>query len=133
LLNAGHRRRCAIRWAMAPRLVEHNVRDINTDAKRRGNHPLRSAPCNMFTRWVCDVTPVTRPSSAATRSLACWCTANRDPAALHRPLNRFDPHTKGPQNTSFGAFTLRPVRLLARLELKIALAVLFERCPNSRL
>lgn len=59
--------------------------------------------------------------------------ANRDPAAYHEP-DRFDPARAGPVPVSFGAGIHFCVGApLARLELRIALTVLFRRLRNVRI
>jgi len=59
--------------------------------------------------------------------------ANRDPGAYADP-NTFDPARSGPVNVAFGGGIHFCVGApLARLELRIALQVLFERCPNLTL
>jgi cytochrome P450 len=48
--------------------------------------------------------------------------------------NRFDPSRKGPVNVAFGGGIHFCVGApLARLELRVALQVLFDRCPTIRL
>ena len=59
--------------------------------------------------------------------------ANRDPAAYDTP-DAFRPGRPGPLLTSFGAgvhFCLGAP--LARLEMRLALQTLFDRCPGLRL
>ncbi|WP_299947986.1 cytochrome P450 [uncultured Ruegeria sp.] len=59
--------------------------------------------------------------------------ANRDPAIWPRP-DTFDPVRDISANTSFGGGLHFCVGApLARLEMRIALPVLFQRCPNLRL
>lgn len=59
--------------------------------------------------------------------------ANRDPA-IWRNANTFDPTREIEANTSFGAGLHFCVGApLARLELRIALPMLFEKCPNLRI
>ncbi|KAB0680939.1 cytochrome P450 [Aureimonas leprariae] len=59
--------------------------------------------------------------------------ANRDPAAYMEP-DRFDPARSGPAPVSFGGGIHFCVGApLARLELRIALRVLFERLPDLRI
>ncbi len=59
--------------------------------------------------------------------------ANRDPAVWPDP-HRFDPGREGVTNTSFGGGLHFCVGApLARLEMQIALPILFDRCPDLAL
>jgi unspecific monooxygenase len=59
--------------------------------------------------------------------------ANRDPALWAEP-DRFDPFRQVRANASFGAGLHFCVGApLARLELRVALPILFARCPGLRL
>jgi cytochrome P450 len=91
-------------------------------------------PLHMFTRWVYEDVTIGEHSFKRGDQIACLLAAgNRDPVAYDTP-NSFDPARKGPQNTSFGGGIHFCVGApLARLELRIALEVLFERCPNLKL
>jgi cytochrome P450 len=88
----------------------------------------------MFTRWVYDDVTIGDQAFKRGDQIACLLGAgNRDPEAYDDP-NSFDPNRKGPQNTSFGGGIHFCVGApLARLELRIALEVLFERCPDLQL
>ncbi|MDT2084487.1 MAG: cytochrome P450, partial [Planktomarina sp.] len=60
-------------------------------------------------------------------------SANRDPAFLENP-NKFDPFRKPGQHQSFGAGIHFCVGApLARLEINLGLATLFERLPNLKI
>ncbi len=93
------------------------------------------APLHMFTRHAYDAVEiepgiVIEPGQQVALLLGA---ANRDPAAFAHP-DRFDPSRPDQKNVSFGAgihFCIGAP--LARLELQVALKVLFERLPQLRL
>jgi unspecific monooxygenase len=93
------------------------------------------APLHMFTRHVYEPVelphgPVLRPGDQIGLLLAA---ANRDPAAFAEP-HRFAPGRADQKNVTFGAgihFCIGAP--LARLELQVALKVLFDRLPGIRL
>jgi cytochrome P450 len=93
------------------------------------------APLHMFTRYVYEeqeVAPgvVLHPGDQVALLLGA---ANNDPAAFAEPRN-FDPQRTDQKNVSFGAgihFCIGAP--LARLEMQVALKVLFERLPGLRL
>jgi cytochrome P450 len=91
-------------------------------------------PLHMFTRWVYEDVQLFGHDFRRGDQVACLlAAANRDPSAYAAPAT-FDPDRKGPANTSFGGGIHFCVGApLARLELLIALQVLFRRCPDLRL
>ena len=132
LLNAGHEATVHTLGNGTKTLLEHKVRTI-TDAAVE--ELIRyDPPLHMFTRWVYEDVQIGDHSFKRGDQIACLLAAgNRDPAAYENP-NLFDPARKGPQNTSFGGGIHFCVGApLARLELRIALEVLFERCPQLEL
>ncbi|MFT6073764.1 MAG: cytochrome P450 [Yoonia sp.] len=132
LLNAGHEATVHTLGNGTKTLLEHGVSEI-TDACVE--EIIRyDPPLHMFTRWVYEDVTIGEYSFKRGDQIACLlAAANRDPAAYPDP-NRFDPGRKAVQNTSFGGGIHFCVGApLARLELKIALEVLFERCPNLSL
>ena len=132
LLNAGHEATVHTLGNGTKTLLEHGVTEI-TDASVE--EIIRfDPPLHMFTRWVYEDVIIGDHTFKRGDQIACLlAAANRDPAAYPDP-NRFDPTRKGAQNTSFGGGIHFCVGApLARLELKIALEVLFERCPNLAL
>lgn len=132
LLNAGHEATVHTLGNGTKTLLEHGVSEI-TDAAVE--EIIRyDPPLHIFTRWVYEDVSIGDQSFKRGDQIACLlAAANRDPSAYPDP-NRFDPARKAAQNTSFGGGIHFCVGApLARLELKIALEVLFERCPNLRL
>ncbi len=91
-------------------------------------------PLHMFTRWVYeDITLFGHDFKRGDQVACLLAAANRDPAAYPDPA-AFDPTRKGPANTSFGGGIHFCVGApLARLEMLVALRVLFDRCPTLRL
>ncbi|MCA8880591.1 MAG: cytochrome P450 [Rhodobacteraceae bacterium] len=138
LLNAGHE-------ATVHALGLSIARLISTGAGFRLTRPdqvsdtveecLRiDAPLHLFTRHVHAETEIGDVRFQPGAQLACLLgAANRDPAAFPDP-GAFRPGRAGVPLTSFGAgvhFCLGAP--LARLEMQIALRVLFARCPDIRL
>ncbi len=132
LLNAGHEATVHTLGNGTKTLLEHGVREITEAAVEE---VIRyDPPLHMFTRWVYEDLELGGHHFKRGDQIACLLAAgNRDPAAYDDPA-RFDPDRKGPQNTSFGGGIHFCVGApLARLELRIALEVLFERCPDLEL
>ena len=132
LLNAGHEATVHTLGNGTKTLLEHAVKDI-TDACVE--EVIRfDPPLHMFTRWVYEDVTLGDQTFKRGDQIACLlAAANRDPLVYEDP-DVFDPTRKGPQNTSFGGGIHFCVGApLARLELKIALEVLFERCPDLKL
>jgi cytochrome P450 len=132
LLNAGHEATVHTLGNGTKTLLEHGAREITEAAVEE---VIRyDPPLHMFTRWVYEDVTLGDHSFKRGDQIACLLgAANRDPAAYDAP-NMFDPARRGPQNTSFGGGIHFCVGApLARLELRIALEILFARCPNLRL
>ncbi|SHI68041.1 cytochrome P450 [Wenxinia saemankumensis] len=91
-------------------------------------------PLHFFDRWAYEEVEIEGHRLARHDRIGLLlAAANRDPAAYEDPA-RFDPVRQGPANTSFGAGIHFCVGApLARLELVIALRVLFERMPGLRI
>ncbi len=138
LLNAGHEatvhtlgngvkalfetRTCGA--ALAPDRIEATVEEI-----------LRfDAPLHMFTRWAYEDVEVGRHVIPKGGRVACLlAAANRDPARWD-DAERFDPARIVQTNVSFGAGVHFCIGApLARLELQLALPILFGRCSNLQL
>jgi unspecific monooxygenase len=110
--------------ALAPERIERTVEEV-----------LRfDAPLHLFTRFVYEDVEVMGHVLPAGSRVACLLgAANRDPRAFDAP-HRFDPDRAGPAHVSFGAglhFCIGAP--LARLELQVALPVLWSRLPGLRL
>ena len=132
LLNAGHEATVHTLGNGVKTLLEHDIRTITEPCVEE---IIRfDPPLHMFTRWVYEDVQIGDHSFKRGDQIACLLgAANRDPAAYDTP-NSFDPARKGPQNTSFGGGIHFCVGApLARLELRIALEVLFDRCPSLTL
>lgn len=109
---------------LAPAAVEATVEEI-----------LRFDPAlHMFTRWVYeDAQVMGRQFTRGDQVALLLGAANRDPGAWDEPA-RFDPTRAIKPHASFGAGLHFCVGApLARLELQIALPILFARLPALRL
>ncbi len=112
------------RAALAPEAVEATVEEI-----------LRyDPPLHMFTRWAYeDIDVMGHRFRRGDQVGLLLAAANRDPAGWERPA-RFDPARPIRANASFGAGLHFCVGApLARLELQVALPILFERLPKLKL
>ncbi len=91
-------------------------------------------PLHLFHRWTYEDIEVGRHSFPKHTKIALMLgAANRDPDTWDQP-DRFDPARPVKTNVSFGAGTHFCIGApLARLELKLALPVLFERLPDLNL
>ncbi|AWB48722.1 cytochrome P450 [Gemmobacter aquarius] len=110
--------------ALAPDAVEATVEEI-----------LRyDPPLHMFTRWAYeDIEVMGHTFRRGAQVALLLAAANRDPGVWEKPA-RFDPARPVRANASFGAGLHFCVGApLARLELQVALPILFERLPKLRL
>lgn len=91
-------------------------------------------PLHMFTRYAYEDVDMFGHSFRRGDQVALLLgAANRDPAVWDEP-ERFDPTRSIEVNTSFGGGIHFCVGApLARLEMRIALPILFNSCPNLRL
>lgn len=91
-------------------------------------------PLHMFTRYAYETIEVAGHTFQRGDEVALMLgAANRDPAVWPQP-NQFDPSRKITTNAAFGGGLHFCVGApLARLELKAALPILFERLPNLAL
>ncbi len=138
LLNAGHE-------ATVHSLGNGIKALLETSATRSGAPDITDAlveeilrhdpPLHMFTRYAYeDVTLFDHPFRRGDQVALLLGAANRDPA-IWPDAQRFDPgRAPGPTMTSFGAGLHFCVGApLARLEMRIALDRLFDRCPRLSL
>lgn len=138
LLNAGHEATVHSLGNGVKLLLEHRTPvsalqpdriDATVEEILRFDPPL-----HMFTRYAYE--PVTLHGHDLHRGdqvALLLGAANRDPAVWDDP-DRFDPARPVQTHTSFGGGLHFCVGApLARLELRCALPVLFERCPDLRL
>ena len=110
--------------ALSPGCIEGAVEEI-----------LRfDPPLHMFTRWAYeDIDVMGHTFRRGDQVGLLLAAANRDPGVWEQPA-RFDPTRPVKPNASFGAGLHFCVGApLARLELQIALPVLFQRLPGLRL
>ncbi len=91
-------------------------------------------PLHMFTRYAYEEVEVFGHRFQRGDQVALMlAAANRDPEALER-ADQFDPSRPPKVNKSFGGGLHFCVGApLARLEMEIALPILFDRCPDLRL
>lgn len=91
-------------------------------------------PLHMFTRYAYEEAEVMGHTFQRGDQVALLLgAANRDPSAEDDP-ELFDPTRPARTNTAFGGGLHFCVGApLARLEMQIALPILFERCPNLKL
>jgi len=132
LLNAGHEATVHALGNGIKACLETGARP-GADAAPLVEEILRhDPPLHLFTRWAySDVTLFGHRFRRGDRVGLLLASANRDETA-HADADRFDPaRTPGPAHAAFGAglhFCLGAP--LARLELRIALPILFGRCPT---
>lgn len=138
LLNAGHEATvhtigngilALLQSGKAAKALTPDQLDATVDEILRFDPPL-----HMFQRWAYEDIEVGRHTIAAGTKVACLLAgANRDPARWSE-AGTFDPFRPVQTHVSFGAgvhFCLGAP--LARLELRTALPVLFQRFPNLSL
>ncbi len=91
-------------------------------------------PLHIFTRYAYEEVEVFGHTFERGDQVALMlAAANRDPDALER-ADQFDPTRPAKVNKSFGGGLHFCVGApLARMEMEIALPILFERCPNLKL
>lgn len=139
LLNAGHEAtvhaigngvKCLLELdrPAAPLLSAENVAATAEELLRL------DPPLHMFTRQVYEDIEIEGHKFARGDEIALLLgAANRDPAAYDDP-DSFDPRRDGPANLAFGAGAHFCIGApLARLEMTIALPILFARLPHLKL
>ena len=132
LLNAGHEATVHTLGNGIKTLLETDTRQID---ERTVEEALRyDPPLHMFTRYAYgEITLFGHSFKRGDQVALLLASANRDPTQW-AGAHRFDPTRAATQNTSFGGGLHFCVGApLARLELQIALPILWDRCPNLRL
>ena len=129
LLNAGHEATVHTLGNTVKTLLERGIR--HADDKIVEEALRFDPPLHMFDRYVIEDCELFGHSFKRGDTVKCLLgAANRDPAPYPDP-HRFDPARTGPVNVAFGGGIHFCVGApLARLELRVALQVLFERCPE---
>lgn len=132
LLNAGHEATVHTMGNAVKTLLERDIRQI--DAAVIEECLRFDPPLHMFDRWVWEDCELFGHSFRLGDNVKCLLgAANRDPLPYPQPES-FDPARMGPVNVAFGGGIHFCVGApLARLELRVALKVLFERCPDLTL
>ncbi|WP_170786585.1 cytochrome P450 [Ruegeria lacuscaerulensis] len=138
LLNAGHEAtvhslgngvKTALELGLDRSVFQPGVIDGTVEEILRYDPPL-----HMFTRYAYeDVTLFDHHFRRGDEVALLLGAANRDPAVWTNP-DQFDPTRPVVTNTSFGGGLHFCVGApLARLEMRVALSILFNRCPSLRL
>jgi len=132
LLNAGHEATVHTLGNTVKTLLERDIR--RADAAIVEEALRFDPPLHMFDRFVIEDCELFGHAFKRGDTVKCLLgAANRDPAAYPTP-HTFDPARAGPVNMAFGGGIHFCVGApLARLELRVGLQVLFERCPNLTL
>ena len=137
LLNAGHEATVHTLGNTVKTVLERGIRpsfDKTADEKLVEEALRFDPPLHMFERWAIEDFDAFGHSFKRGDKIMCLLgAANRDPAPYPDP-HTFDLNRKGPVNVAFGGGIHFCVGApLARLELRVALQVLFQRCPNLTL
>ncbi|MEX0367166.1 MAG: cytochrome P450 [Ruegeria sp.] len=135
LLNAGHEATVHSLGNAVKVLVEHGAQRALADPERCVEEVLRyDPPLHMFTRHVYEPIEVGGHSVGPGDEIALMLgAAGRDPAVFERP-DQFDPARVKNAHMAFGGGLHFCVGApLARLEMQIALPMLFEALPDLRI
>jgi cytochrome P450 len=133
ILNAGHEATVHALGNAIKALLEHDLRQGHTLS--HAEEALRfDAPLHMFTRYALEDLTYNDISMKKGELVGLLLgAANRDPARFPNP-DQFDPARDATGHVSFGAGIHFCVGApLARLEMEVALQVLFQRLPQLRL
>jgi unspecific monooxygenase len=134
LLNAGHEATVHTLGNGVKTLLDNRISPTPVMIEPLVEEILRfDPPLHLFTRYAYDDVDVMGHVFEKGSEVALLLgAANRDPAAFDAP-DKFNPNRPQKQNLSFGSGLHFCVGApLARLELQIALPILFQRCPNLR-
>lgn len=132
LLNAGHEATVHTLGNTVKTLLERDIRTVDDTVVEEA---LRfDPPLHMFDRWVLEDCEIFGHQFKKGDIVKCLLgAANRDPAPYPDP-HTFDAARSGPVNVAFGGGIHFCVGApLARLELRVALQVLFARCPDLKM
>lgn len=132
LLNAGHEATVHTMGNAVKTLLERDIRAVDDKVVEEA---LRfDPPLHMFDRYVIEDCELFGHAFKRGDTVKCLLgAANRDPAPYPDP-NTFNATRSGPVNVAFGGGIHFCVGApLARLELRVALQVLFARCPDLTL
>lgn len=135
LLNAGHEATVHTLGNGVKALLETGIPPTEATAPALVDEILRlDPPLHMFVRYAYEPVDIFGHRFARGDRVALLLgAANRDATVWPDP-RRFDPQRPARQNTAFGGGLHFCVGApLARLEMQIALPILFERCPDLRL
>lgn len=133
LLNAGHEATVHALGGAVAALLRAGARP--DDPARAAEERLRhDPPLHVFTRWAYEDVAVGGETLRAGEQVGCLlASAGRDPAA-HASPDAFDPAREPRPHAAFGGGIHFCVGApLARLEMQVALRVLWERRPHLRL
>ena len=138
LLNAGHEATVHSIGNAVRNLIDFDNRALALQPEHIENtveECLRySPPLHMFTRCVYEDVSILDEDFKAGDQIGCLLGSSCRDDAVWPDSNVFDPFRASRLNTAFGAgvhFCLGAP--LARLEMQIALPILFARCPNLKL
>lgn len=136
LLNAGHEATVHSLGNGVKTVLEHGAQAaLLADPETAVEEVLRyDPPLHMFTRWAYeDIDVMGQTFRRGDQVALLLAMANRDPGPWEDP-GRFDPTRLVKPNASFGAGLHFCVGApLARMELQIALPILFQRLPGLHL
>ncbi len=135
LLNAGHEATVHTIGNGVKAILETNAQATIAAPEALSEEILRYDPAlHMFTRWIYeDVDVMGHSFKRGDQVGLLLAAANRDPQVFENPAS-FSPARVLHPHASFGAGLHFCVGApLARLELQIALPILFQRLPNLRL
>lgn len=135
LLNAGHEATVHTIGNGVKLLLQTGTQAALADPETACEEILRFDPAlHMFTRWAYEEVEVMGHTFRRGEQVGLLlAAANRDPGVWH-DAGRFDPRRPAKPHVSFGAGLHFCVGApLARLELQVALPILFDRLPGLRL